>query len=338
MSTVRVFNESVFDSYASLQSFFLQSNAINEVLSRKDKVYSKVLSPLEPNLCFIWEVCQLLTFPYRWLTSTVLDIISKIAKVLGATGFAKQAKIASQYLDIGFDLYSENQTELFRIKDTRNGPNSDGQIVINTPFIPESQILDPRVKKRTFCEIHNGISFNHRLGICRGMRDWFLYLYLKTKDQFSDPRAHIDTLGRQFSNGGSIESTLLHSIFLRKGKLLGLKIGTQPAQSRDCQFASYLLWETSADWLSLSRDLSFDLGNLSEGAYGIGIPKHAVAYVKIHNTLGYFFDPNHDIIEINGPEQGEKLYQLVSDALQETGENLDAVANNIVTVMPYTLR
>jgi hypothetical protein len=143
---------------------------VDQILSRKDKRFSKVLNP---------------SLLYKW--------------------FEKKIK-------------TEESTQLFKIKSSVNCPDSKGKIVTKTPSIPQSKVIDNRVRKRTFCDSKKAIEFNHTEGICRGMCTWFLYLYLMTKRQFSDsdPRSHMDALGRQFVKGGGVDPTLLQSLNVRK--------------------------------------------------------------------------------------------------------------------------
>ncbi len=315
MPDERVFNASVLDSYANLKFFLTSSASINEVLSRKNKPFSKVLSPLNPNLQGKWQVCQIATAPFRGILAIVLKIVAKIASLLGAKEFAKQAKTAAQYQLAGFGLYSETPTKLFRIKDSVNRPNPEGQIVNRTPAIPESRITDPKVKKKTFCIVDKAVEFNHQKGICRGMCEWFLYLYLHTKSQFSDPRRHMLALGKQFAKGGGMDPTLLQSLFLNKGKLLNMKFGAQTTHTR---YPISLFEHTPIEWKAKAEPIMRELQNLPAGAYGVGLPLHQTAYIKIDDRLGYFFDPNHGITEINGDSVGEKLYELITTSLKET--------------------
>jgi hypothetical protein len=339
MPDTRVFNEFVFNSYTNLQNFFLRSDAINQVLSRRDKPFSKVLVPLNSSLAGKWQVCQIATSPFRSVLAVVMEITSSIARLLGATGFAKQAKTGAQYLLAGFELYSEEPTKLFKIKNTANGTNALGSVINKTPMIPESRITDPKIKKKTWCSFYNGIKFNYNRGICWGISFWFLYLYLKTKDQFSDPRSHMAALGKQFAHGGGVDPTLLQNIHLRKGKLLGLKIGTQPAHVH-APGVFALSSETPAKWRSSAPEITHLLQSMPAGAYKIILPIHSTVFIKIHDKLGYFFEPNYGITEINGAALGEKLYQLVSYSLKKTGDIDEDLPNRIrkLHILPVTLR
>jgi hypothetical protein len=75
------------------------------------------------------------------------------------------------------------------------------------------------------------------------------------------------------------------------------------------------------------------------GAYAVGLPQHQTAFVKVDDELGYFFDPNHGIIEIQGPELAEKLYDRVSTTLLKTGDGADIAHLTFhIDFIPVTLR
>lgn len=338
MSTTRVFNESVFSSYANLRGFFQRTDAIQQVLSQKDMPAPANLDPMNPNLAGKWQVCQIASAPFRWILAIVMDIIADIASFLGAQYFAKSLKGHAQALKTGFNVFSEEKTHLYMIQETENHPNRRGKIVNDHPLISQSRLTDPKVKKRTFCGIHNGVQFGHHQGICRGESYWFLYLYLKTKNQFSDPRSHMAALGKQFETGGGMDPTLLQSINLAKGKLLDLKIGAQTAHAR--RPIEHLIRKTPSEWKSSPEETIRRLQNLPPGAYETGLPVHQTAYVKIDRNLGFYFEPNRGIVEINGEAQGEKLYELLSESMKNTGESSKSHPGLVlhVDVAPVTLR
>ena len=197
--------------------------------------------------------------------------------------------------------------------------------------------MDPRVKKRTFCVLEHRVNFNNDLGICRGMTDWLMYLYLNTKEQFSDPRSHMRALGKQFTSGGGMDPTLIQSLALQKGKLLGLKIGAQRLNSPGVRRSSNIRHRTS-HWYSQREQITQEFQNMPVGAYRAWVPNHATAYIKINANLGYFFDPNNGITEINGSAQGEKLYALVSQSLKETGEHEGETNLNVIHFFPVSKR
>ncbi len=315
MTITRSFNESVFSSYSNLQGFFKHSDSIENVLKRKNKPFTKPLEEIRPNLIGKWRVCQIASAPIRLSSAYVLNMFSIIMKTLGLASLSKRTKTLSANIRIGFNVYNTNTNRIYLIKKTRNAPNSEGKIVNSFPFILESKISDPKVKDRTFCSLDKGIRFEHKNGICRGMSYWFIYLYLKTKNQFTDPRIHMAALGKQFSQGGGMDATLLQSISLRNGKLLNLKIGTQSQGSHE--ISTPIIKKAVSDWSAMGNEIIHQLQNLPVGAYTMFIPCHAMVYIKINQKLGYFFDPNQGILEINGEDQGRKLNELFTEVLND---------------------
>lgn len=329
----RVWSGSVVQSYANLQNFISESDAISQVLSRKDKPCTRTFNPLNPNLALRWKVCQVTTAPFRYLVAIVLEIISGAAWCVGAKAVRKSSKDSARFFEIGFNVYSQEPTQLFRIKNSINDHNEEGQIVANTAPIPPDSITDPKMKKRTFS---HGVKFNNNNGICRGISEWFMYLYLNTKDQFTDSRAHMRALGKQFVSGGGYEAALLQSINAKKGKVLGLKAGIQRPHEVEKELHKF----PTTNWRSNKRDMVQHLKNLPAGAYIIGVPRHATAYVKINDNLGFFFDSNEGIVEINGPTQAEEFYELISETHRRIGDFASSALNrfNTIDIMPFIKR
>jgi hypothetical protein len=330
-------SHALFSSYSDLQNFFMQSDAPKEVLRKKDSAYSKPLLPINPQLSAKWQLCQIATAPIRLTLELALRIFSFIASCVGATHIAKRAKMSARYQSAGFIIYSDESTKLFKIKTTHNRPNARGKIVTKIPFLPKSQIYAPKVERKTFASIQNGVKFDHQNGICRGMSFWFLYLYLKTQSQFSDSRSHMNALGKQFSKGGDIEPTLLQSINLRKGKLLNINIGKEaPYQHRKYSQPEGLFTYSTTEWASNVQNIAEQLQNMPKGAFKLCIPRHAMAYVKIDARQSFFFDPNQGIIEINGDNQGQKLHELITNTLVPSNDIRSSF--NAIAITPVALR
>lgn len=332
----QVFNESVFASYGSLKNYLNGAEAIQQVVSQKDRRSTPVYTPFHANLDCKWEVCQIATAPFRWILAFVLEILSEGIGLFGATSTAKELKNVSKYLEIGFDVFSEDTTQMLIIKETKNRPNTQGQIINHHPAIPMNRIPDPKVVRKIINE--RAVELNHREGICRGMSDWFLYLYLKTKSQFNDPRAHMRALGKQFSKGGGEEATVLQSLFINKGKLLSLNIGFQPTHSRrPTSTVMRMNWHSESE-----ANRTQDLQALPAGAYAIRFTNHQMAFIKCSDNLAYYFDPSVGIIEIQGPEIAGRLNTFMTALLNiDMKYSSQAVSNrprDAVDFVPYALR
>jgi len=340
MPSGRIFNDSVFNSYAQLKNFFIQSDSIDQVLSRKNKPYSKVLIPKEAlfscnsTLPWKWKVCQIASFPLRFLIAVPISLVHDLAALvynytLSKWFFqvAKKISIWVQYINAGFVLFSDEATKQFQIKTSINRVNSDGEVVNRHPPIPASRFIDLELKNIT---PSSGIKFNHVRGFCLGMSLWFIYLYLKTKEQFIDTRAQMAAIGKQFVKGAGMDPTLIQNLFeIKDGKILGLKMGTQaPGQplklkvpllsgkgidDYSTEWGIPIFKAKTNEWKSSSSMITDKLQTLPVGAYLIVIPGHSMSYIKIRNSLGYFFDPNTGIREIRGSRVGEKLHEMISE-------------------------
>lgn len=367
MPNGRVFNKSIVESYATLKNFLSQSDAIEQVLSKKDTVYTKSLIAREPffpwnsSLPWRWRACQFVTFPLRAYLQSLLhgmwayaSGIYQLTSLEAAHRLAKVMMIGERRLNAGFAYFSDEPTKVFSLKTAVNRTNSQGNIIRKTPAIPRASITDPKIKKRTYLD---GIGFNF-IGYCWGMSVWLIYLYLKTRSQFTDPRAHMAALGQQFTRGAGMDPALLQCIYLRKGKLLGLKIGTQPKRAHaivqwplvsgactalvQSLLGIPLFEQKPSEWNSSSEEIVRKLQTLPPGAYAVGVPKHGTAYIKINDRLGYFFDPNEGITEIQGDKVGEKLHGLISEVIDycpKSGYDTSlGKAIWMVQVSPVTLR
>lgn len=65
-----------------------------------------------------------------------------------------------------------------------------------------------------------------------------------------------------------------------------------------------------------------------------------MTYVKVDSSLGFFFDPNNGITEINGEAQGENLYKLILTSFNQTKEITAKLFPNQkeIELTPVTLR
>jgi hypothetical protein len=336
MSDTRVFNESVFHSYANLQNFFNQSPAIQQVVSKKNEPYAEVPVPVDAKLACQWQICQIASAPFRWTFAILLESTADGLELCGQTQVAKEMKNWAVHLVIGFDVLSEETTKIFKIATSVNQPNQEGEIVNDHPQIPESRVDDQRVRKRAIWAGDSVIKFSHHTGICRGESYWFLNLYLKAKDQFSNPRAHLAAIADQFKDGGGMDPTLLQTVHQRKGKLLNLKIGVQNAHGQFIR--TELIKRTPREWKANASEVIRQIKAIPAGAYGLGLPRHQTAFIKIDDRLGYFFDPNDGVLEIQGNELAEKLYDQVSSTLKATGETHPIFSTLYLDFVPVTLR
>lgn len=131
------------------------------------------------------------------------------------------------------------------------------------------------------CPDPASLNFFHQEGICRGMCHWFIYLYFKTKDQFTDPEQHVRSVGQQFERGASRQPAFLHSLTLHPlCDLLRLNVDQNNS-------GIGMAGKTPEQILR-------EFQCRPPGVYGIYTSSHQVVYLKIDDNRQYLFDPTMD--------------------------------------------
>ena len=180
---------------------------------------------------------------------------------------------------------------------TQNIPSLDSRDVDGHPPILFCSINDPKVAKRTFAYYADGfadneavinakgekiVSFNNSEGVCRGMSEWFVYLYFSTLKKFSDPTQHFTAVAKQFENGAPSEAVLIQNLCIKKGKMIGLKI----------EYDAYKICDDNS---GLGKKITRRIINkIPPGVYTVRFPEHQCVYVKLNKNLSFYFDPNKD--------------------------------------------
>lgn len=178
--------------------------------------------------------------------------------------------------------------------------NTPQKRIIDLTKHPKIQITDSRLRKKLFDSAESFICKQNR-GICRGMSDWFNYLYLQTQDLFQDPRNHMLILGKVFAKGGPREATMLQDLFIRKGKILNMTFGAYngllyPEPIQEIELKEYgEKRELSDKSLAIQQ-----IDSLKPGLYAVRFPLHQCSYIKVSECLSYYFDPNFGILELKG--------------------------------------
>lgn len=275
---------SVLQSYESLKRFVRGDDHINQIRSthcecNPDLVHVKPL----PNLAFRWHVLNIVTAPFRYLFILFLKCFN--------------AKSLIHKCRIGFDIYSEsiapiNRTKIYLLQRTKNQPAPGTEEITKHPPVRMTQIWDQRIKANS---TSGQIEFDHQAGNCKGDAQYFLHLYHQTKDAFSNPREHLSALGKVFENGSPKEAILLQGV--------------------DDGSFSQLSLDVAIDRTSDYGNVFTQINDLPPGSYFLKTAHHGTAYIKYTNELGYLFNDNLGVVEINGPDQGEKILNLLQSHL-----------------------
>lgn len=289
----------IFSSYANLQNFLETTPDIKKIEILAEQID--------------W---------IRFKTSTLFP------PHLSSNGNAELAHLVGALQDV--HTVEEYKTHLFVVAKMENNPNLLAERLKNWPPIPINFIPDSKVKKR-ISPINSFLSFNHEDGICSGICDAYSHVYFKTCHFFSNPREHMFAMGQLYKKGGGVDATLLQSINIRKGKILDLQIGTQSTHKKNL-LPQPLIEKNVSNWRgSQLKKVGKQLQKLQPGLYRTGLPEHATLYLKSHNQLGYFIEPNHHILEINGPAQGKFLAHLMLYVFIRTKGDSCAYKNLTIT-------
>lgn len=131
------------------------------------------------------------------------------------------------------------------------------------------------------------LEFFHDKGLCRGMSLWFVYLYFKTQNHFSNPQEHLRALGTQFEQGASRQAAFLHSM-------------KTPSSNYDL-----LNLNTQIDYLKINprgkthEQIIGEMQHCIPGVYGVYTGTHQLVYIKHQDGRQFLFDPNKGIFEVD---------------------------------------
>lgn len=336
-SSAERFYHSVADflsTYEGVEYFLRGDKAIGKVLACQKKMPVAERVPQERNLQGRWSVCHSLTSGCLKMVALIFSELAYFFSFCGCESLAIYLRGKSLSLEgKNSDLSVPSTFKL--VGKTINRPNEKASIYNQLDPIP---VVDPKLKKRLFSP-KSHLKFGHVGGICRGEVDWFLKLYLKTRAQCSDSQQHMKALARRFKKGGPAEATLLQSIYVRNGKILGLKNGMRSAFSK-CYFPDVLRF-CANDLHSTQKVINqYQLESLPPGAYKIGLPFHATAWIKISDELGYFFDPNEGVTEIKGGNQSAALFNKLKAVFQDLpiASDSETQISRDIYFVPYALR
>ena len=197
--------------------------------------------------------------------------------------------------------------------------------------IPVASIRDPDVAKhiglhRLFLESNKKrekIPLYHKIGLCRGIVQWFTLLYFETKKEFPDtPEGrleHIKSVAQLFSRGGPRGASLLQSL-------------NTVWNSSDSNL--FNIWESESWSIYLQKtpvtgtrvenleEFTREIKKLSPGEYEFTLWKHSTFYIKVDQELGVFFDPDRGAILVKGEEGILNLAKYILKCGPEPGGGL----------------
>jgi len=148
--------------------------------------------------------------------------------------------------------------------------------IYRQPSIKKNAALAKEIQGFSKAEIH----FYSPKGLCRGGVEWFNYLFANAKKQNCSIEKTLIAVAKQFEKGMPRQAALLHSFPGIEKNLLY----TEQLKVKEALCSLEHLFENSK--------------NLEDGAYYLGLPKHAVSYIK-EGEKQWIWDPNKGLLQIN---------------------------------------
>lgn len=134
------------------------------------------------------------------------------------------------------------------------------------------------------------VTFYHLEGMCQGASDWFLTLYLKTKDQFATPEQALRAVAAEFVSGMPKEAAFLQSMWIDPS-WYGLQTKT--------------LEEHQASLYDLDLDQKGALEKvnaLPNGVYRVGVYNHSMVFCKSDEQNGWIWNPAIGLLRGNSSD------------------------------------
>jgi hypothetical protein len=286
--SVEYFQPEILNSLVDLRSYFERQKEQEDILNSE-------AVPFSYNR---WQIAWIaITIPFQVILSIFIECVAGIFDCIGAKDLAIRCEILGKHL-----LYDLNKLILFNkygenyLAPMINVYDLSASDVFLQPSIPISS-LNPDVQEITFIGKWDTLFFYNPQGVCRGITNWFLYLYLVTKDQFSDPIQHVQNLAQLFQNGAPSPAALLHSFCYPEESLLNLAMN----ESKTISFQ---------DLTSNRAEALQNLENLQPGAYSVWLLTHRVVYLKIaasDNDYALIVDPSAGLITFSEENQSSQV-------------------------------
>ena len=246
-----------------------------------DAIRGRAGSPRPVLLGGVWQITWLiLSTPLKFLTSLFLTLIAPLARVLGASDLAIQMEV------LGGQLLSELLPLIAYVEE---GENYLAPLFNVYAFSASSVYLAPPIQAASLQETpeiyetvegFDSVHF-YQKGVCRGMSNWFAYLYLQTQNDFDDPETHLCAVASSFFSGASSQAALLQALYFPE-TLLGLKV----------------IPGNEIPYRQNSIDEAFQ--NAEPGVYFVEVPYHRLLLFKTGDA-DYLANPSEGVVRLRDP-------------------------------------
>lgn len=284
-TTLNPFTPQLLDSAVHLRAYLSGQEAIDQINRQAANPIPSAASKLNDR----WEVFK------REVDSTFQDIytlflsaLSSLLNCIGATDLAKRCHVASRQA-MASTLFLTHYNEIgnnFLMPSLNTHRTDTNDLYLHPPLEPGSH---PLFEIRDINGRNQGVNFFHRHGVCRGMANWFLYLYFQTQAQFTDSDEHIKAVTQQFEAGAPQEASLLHSL-------------NEEATTQLLNLDRQLDVLHCDPMVLTDQQIADQLCALPPGAYALYSSSHRVNWINLGESRGYFYNPSFGSDRVQGIE------------------------------------
>jgi hypothetical protein len=287
--TSHPFVPELLDSYSRFCAYFSDHQDLQKIKlgANQARVKKKLLGR--------WEICKLTALtPFTKIYALFSSTLEKIRTVFHFFSPTKQEENKKQDAEL---LFGKN-----RIAFSANILSDQSKDVYLQPPLPVNEIRSEKVK-RCFNPLYNQLLFNRKSGCCRGMSEWFLYLYFNSQSFYlgRKSRDHVRTICSIFEKGATSPAVLLQALCHNNSEFLGLsaeQLGHLPVSP------STKINEEKI--VNLFR-------KIAPGAYAINLPTHRLNYIAKSTDKGYLFDPDHGLTKIQSAQDFASMAKHIVD-------------------------
>ncbi len=295
-----------------LPALLSSEQKLRQYMSGEEQIRTIAKEAINPPVSSLWQgkwqvVILTVTKPFDGVLIIFWEATRGLAYVLCMPTLSTYCHIRSMHVSKDHRLYTISRLGQDLLVPSMNLPKSSladlcahpslsREVVKSNPLLTDTRKGSPFSPK--------SLEFFHKKGTCRGMSDWFLYLYFATKDLFSDPEEHLKAVARRMETGATAQATLLQTFDYTDG-LSVLDLFRTPICDPNSEKFGTIPYKLFKKDNSEAKDI---IHNLPLGAYHLGVAFHAMTFVKSSPTLGYLFDPNQGLIRMRG-DLPNKLFQ-----------------------------
>lgn len=203
-----IFSAQVLNSIDNLRAYMAGSAAIAQINQQAQAPIPSAAAKLSGR----WDViCLEVQSTFLDIYAIFLTATSWVLYGIGATDLYKRCHLASRHAmssSLFLHHYHRHQ-ERFLIQSLACHRLDTSDVYMH-PSLPPGQ--GGPFELRNLSGNLLGAEFFHSKGICRGMANWFFYLYYQTQNPFSSMDEHIKAVSQQFEKGAPAEAALLHTL------------------------------------------------------------------------------------------------------------------------------